>query len=1131
MADCRNYPTARRKQPFDKSEAADLRARIRQEAKFNRQLSQSPMYQTQRMTRAALKLRVQEEWLQMTGDLTRLSSRNLTNVNDFLSSLFGIKNWGGLSTDAYSVAGQIRKSIVRSQKIAANQIMYAGRMLAGRRLHDVNERLTQLLPNMSKARRADVLYDVLTVGMIPYRRSLQSQFRTAQKVAQTATDIAAQRKFTQFTQDMDLLGIRGRDLDEILVLAKEVSNSFENMAIAASAQGVSVGRIDDLGYLPAVLTDDAQMRIKSGQPEGLLNIPTGSELTLSTIHNIGRKTYTYTPNDSVYASKILGITEHELNDLLLDPLEWIEFLRRNVTEDQLDTLVDAGIMGKLPMSGREVFDYMRNEYKLPYNELNELYITDINVLMSRYTESLMRSVNSTSLLNTLLTVKAYDAGWTASADMVKQGGDYAAFVPISDSFQTLAKASQMSVQQLASNIGIDPALVERLSNTYVHPQVARQWRSILAVSVNPSAMASFGGQVLALARLNNKMVLSNTQFVARQAYATLRNNTAAGGSVLTLPQATRQFNDVLNHGIRPGIFSEEKVFMRDGVAISERQLFEYFIKEEGASSVPGMVSDTVVARPADINKLDLLVPRNIRQLLTNPLAVRRAFAELMDYTMAHGDVVNGRSVAASERLGRFTQYAVTQFKNMINDNYTPYATYAIAVEGAAKWNVYRTITAKVDPKHEIMDSIQQVATAGQITRYDKSADVSRHISEYFVDPFDTGRVNAFVSHYIRPFATFAMANPPMQLRHAMRHPHLYLAGVRLHSMVNEGVQGDEKNNQYTIPGWIQEGKPWHIGRAPNGDPYMLLPGNFDGGTDAFVFFNELTEDVRRLAFGHTVGTPEERNAVNRGENTQQFISEMASMLQAPWKIAIEQITGSEFFSGRSIELKTLDEQRTLLGFRVNARLAHVIENFLPAIRMLDSLNPGGIFGTAPERDAFGNLIKPGELAYGGLGAERRRPDEFAAGTSTDSQVLRFLRIAGLNIRQLNYDKQYYRSYADIERTATAMAADINKARKSLREDVAGLNGTVDRAELARRLQVYQDQVSVLTRVYIDIARLNRWGQQRGLPPAEALEQLREMKINLQSLPVPEIQAAESQMAIDRLREDSLFVENLLEQMK
>jgi hypothetical protein len=1131
MATCRNYPTARRKQPFDESEAADLRARIKQEERFNRQLAQSPLYQNLRTTRANLQQSVQNEWLQMTGDLTRLSTRNLTSVNDFLASMFGIKNWAGLSTDAYSVAGQIRSSIVKSQKVAANQIMYAGRMLAGRRLANVTNKLEQLLPTLTKERRAEVLYDTLTVGMIPRRRSLQSQFRSAQKLPQTAADVEAAKAFTKYEQEMSAVGISGRDLDEVLTLARDVSNSFEHMAIAASAQGVEVGRLDDLGYLPAVLTDDAALRVKAADGKQLLDVKLGNELTLATLHNVSRKTSKYVPEDSALASRLLGISETELNDLLLDPQEWVQFLRANVTTDQLDLMVDSGVLGKLPMASREVFDYMRTEYKLPYDELNQLYVTDVNVLMSRYSESLMRSVNSTSLINTLLTPKAFDAGWVVTREMAEQGGDYANFVPISNSFADLAQASKMSIQQLAANIGVDAAMVERLSSTYVHPQVARQWRSILAVSVNPSAMASFGSQVLALGRMVNKMVLTNVQFVARQAYQSVRVNTAAGGSVFTLPHATLQINSVLNDGITPGLFSDAKVFMRDGEAISERRLFEYFIKEEGASSVPGMVSERVVSRPADINKLDLLVPNNVRTLVqsvfTNPRSIARAFSNMLDYTMAHGDVLTGRKVSLGERVGRFSEYAINSFRNMVDDNYVPYATYAIAAETAAKWNVYRTVTAKVSREHEVLDSVQQLVSAGQVTRYDRGADVSRHLAEYFVDPFDTGRVNSFINHYVRPFSTYAMANPPMQLRHAMRHPHLYLAGERLHTMVNQPLLTDEGNNEYTIPGWISEQKPWYVGRAANGvDPIMLLPQNFDSGTDAFVFFNELGEDVRRLAFGEVVGTPEERNAVLSGANTQNFINEMASMLHAPWKVIIEQITGSEFFSGRSIELGALDKQRVLAGFRINARIAHFLENAFPAVRMFDSLNPLGVLGAKPERDAFGNLVNPGRLSI--RGTERQRTDEFAADTETDNAALRYLRLAGLNIRQLNYDKTYYRSYADLERTSTEMLADLNRAKKTLREDASGLNGVIDSQELKRRIDAYTAQSTLLTRLYIDTSRLRLWGEARGLPPAEALEQLRTLKLNLQSLPVPEVTAADSQMALDRLREDAVFVRGLLE---
>lgn len=1124
---CSRVPTGRAKREFDETELTELQARVKGEEYLRRKMRDSPMYKADITAKAAQRQSLQNEWQRLTGELVKLSPNQLPRVTDFLVSLFGIKNVAGFIPDAYSLAGKVRGSIVRSQKVAQNLILYQGRMLSAMKINRVNELVSNVIKDKQLAAR--LLDEVLTVGQIPVNRSLYSEFKRSLGNAKSMTDIAAEKRFAEFEDLMRSNGFTQSQIDELVREGRDVALAFDHMAIAARSQGVNVGEFDDLGYLPREFTAEAKLRIADQQPQDLLENSLVNEVNLATKHAISRSTWQYVPEDTDFAAQLLGISPTQLNDLLLDGNEWIRFLQDNVSTQQLDLLVDSGVFGKLPMSNAQVFDYMKAQYNLPYEHLNELVITDVNVLMSKYAESLMHSVGGSNLLTVLVSPAAHDAGWTVSRETVESNADYANFVPIGRSFEDVAKQQNVTIDQLARLLGVDTNLLAKLPNTYVHPIVARQWRAIMAVSMNPVNMHSFGSMVLSAARFNNKLVLANVQYPLRNAYSNVINNAAAGGHTAMLPHAMEQTRQALNNGIASGAFDNTvKAFDFDGALRTEQEMYELYLKLEGASAVPGTVSMRVAARPADVNVGGLVVPGGaaVWRAISNPANMRRSFSYMLDYVFAHGNPVNGRKISASERIGRFTNYAMSQIKELADEAYTPYAVYAMISESAAKWNVFRTLATKSDARHELIDSVAQVVQSGQRRRFNNSIDMQRHLAEYFPDPFDVGRATAFINHYVRPFATFAMANPMFQFRHAMRHPHLYLASQRLHAMVNKPLLEDDQNNEYTIPGWIQEGLPWFIGRSPDGDPYVLLPQNFDGGTDAFSFFNELGEDVQRLVLGRTdVGTPEERLSAIRGDAVKDAISEQAAMLHTPWRVMIEQITGRAFFSGREIETSSLDAQRTLAGVPLSGRWAHFFENVAPQLRMLDSLNLFSAFGRAPERNATGGITNPGQLSW--FGTERQRSDEFIDGSDSSSWALRAARIAGFNIRELNYDKQYYRTMRDMNRTVRELDSALTRTREDLRARQGGLEGAYSLDEQRRRIAEFQRQLDLSTKLHIDISRVNAWGEARGLPPDEALEKLRELQINIQTLPVPEIEDAIGRSAAQRFRDDQQFILELL----
>jgi hypothetical protein len=74
-------------------------------------------------------------------------------------------------------------------------------------------------------------------------------------------------------------------------------------------------------------------------------------------------------------AQLLGISQADLHGLIANPGDFAQYLSKRTTTAQLDKLVDAGIMDKIPMLTGEVNEYMARKYGLPLGT-TDLFIAD-----------------------------------------------------------------------------------------------------------------------------------------------------------------------------------------------------------------------------------------------------------------------------------------------------------------------------------------------------------------------------------------------------------------------------------------------------------------------------------------------------------------------------------------------------------------------------------------------------------------------------------------------------------------------------------------------------------------------------------------------------------------------------------
>jgi hypothetical protein len=1105
---CPRLPNDRQKKPFDKDERSAITLRAKNWTAMMRKAINDPRYDPN-VRLMAEKALAEMEWQRGLSRLVRLSPDQRVGLRDLWASLFGQKNKQlGLNPSLdFSITGEVRENILDTRRTIEGMVSLAGRIESLDALTRFQNKFEAL------ARRLRIPEDVLdtlidetlTTGQIPRVQSLAVAYRSKALGNQTLVDVFQRTRYSRYLEMMRDHGIEQYDIDTLLNMATDVSMAFDRVASLARAVGVNLGNQSDIGYFSRQITSDFRLRLADLDHQDLIDRLQGDAIRLNSVHEKSRSTNHYIPADDVFVGEILGIDPRQIRDMLEDPLVWREYVHSNLTVEQLDMLIDAGVMQKLPMSSTEVFEYYVRQYDLPYEHLNEMFVTDPRQVLYQYTTNLMQSAGNSAIIQRMTSDEAFAQGWAITRETFNSSKDYANFVPLGRELERWASRSSMSQEHVMESLGLTGNTVQRMNNIYVHPIVAKQYVSMMAVSTSPAALNNIAGQLQYAGRWMTRRVLTSVPFVFRNILQGATTAVAAGGSMFAQMPSIIDMSRVFTHGLE-SLDNTRAVFMIDGVPTTKREAMRRFLQYQGHNVAPSSVAERFSGemRPREI----------LHNLLNTPKAFYRGMSHLWTYTVAHGDPVNGRYIPFHERMWRPGKKAASMLNGFLEDAFQPFAAAANFFDVAYKWSAFQTIIEKNARGGfaDIFDGLQQILGSMQFKRFSSFKEAMRHIDQYFVNPYDSGQAAAFFNNYFAPFRTWAMANPPMQFRHMMRNPYLYLSYWRLRSLLNHPLAEDERLRRGSVPGWIQEGLPMFVAYDENGHPVVLLPSNFDGVSDAFEFVNSAGRTVNRL-FGGNAGTLEQQLEGARGETLQRFFENLLS--QSHWyiKVPYEQVSGREVFTGRPISDEETRQRPTLWGVPVHPRVKHIIENVLPMVRAVDQWNPGGVFGVAPKRDHNGQIIDPGKLSI--FGTERTGRDPFLY-AEEQNVVMRTLKLLGLQLQTIDPYYTTSRTLQDYDRTLTHLEREINRTTRQLRETYLDESDGVRRdwGEWERRRAEVEEQIDVYVALRLDRIRMTAFAQELGVTEAEVLDQIRALRLNLTDAPDP---------TVDQIREGALRI--------
>ena len=1118
---CPIFSTDRKKREFDLSERSAITRKILEQQRLERAAMQAPRQVARDAMFNQVRQQAHSQWTRYLSDLTELSPDNLPRMLDKLVSDFGIHNRRlGLDPSLnYTVAGEVRENLLDAKRTIEGLITTAGRISVLEKLQPFVDSFRQQTRQLHIPRRqaSELLDDLLTVGQIPSTQSATVYYRHQILGRQSLVDTLQRRRYQDFVSRMQTAGFSKDQIDTFVQQASVVANSFDEIATYARAVGVDIGNIEDIGFFSRQVTKRLQQRLDDIASEELLSELNFGNTTLSSVHNRSRTTFHYIPEDLAFVSDILGVGTREIQDMLDDPIVWRTYLHNNVSADQLNMLVDAGILQKLPMSSREVLDYFRRQFDLPF-QLSDAFILDPIENIKHYTNSLQRAAGSSAVLRRMIEGDAFKQGWAISErvwlDNGGRNGQFGRFVPLGDGLDRWVRQARVeNITNLEAAMGLQQGYLDSLRNVYVHPIVADQYHSLMEISLSPSLMGQTSNIILNAAKMIQatstrllRSVLATPQYVFR----TVMQNTvayhASGGNLAYVPRAFLDLQRLISRGL--DVFDNNtKRFLLDGQELTYRELFESFLVNRGHNVAPG-TNLTRLNLPTGNN----FNPRNMWEAMMGTTdSVTRAMNDMLAYTMAHGDPVDGRKISMLERVGRFGRAAATGADRLLDESFAPFAYWANYFDLMYKWSATLSMARRIDGT-EVASRIGQFATSQQFRVFDTTRDLYRHLDEYFVDVYKSGAVTNAVNQYIFPFATWAMANPPMQFRHMFRNPHLYLNYHRLRSFINEPLTEDDDFNDSNVPTWVLEGSPLYLTNDENNNPVVILTDNYDAIGDTFSFVNGVGNTVNRLFGGEAVFDEQRRDdASDSTAIGRELILDILSRAHLPWKVLVEQVTGRDSFTGREFLTDEGELSPTYLGLRLPARTIYLL-NKIPPLEFLDAANPGGVFGIPARRGLNGEVIDIGSLSV--FGNERTRIRSRDYDVLDQNFALQLFRSAGLQIRTIDFEREALNTLDDIERTANQLERSINDIRREIALiDVDST--TISQSERDRLLQVRDERIHVWWSLRYDHARVLAWALDRGVTPRDALRELDSLRLEVRQLPDP------NQETIDQLLIEAL----------
>jgi hypothetical protein len=759
--------------------------------------------------------------------------------------------------------------------------------------------------------------------------------------------------------------------------------------------------------------------------------------------------------------KNLGQTVVDLHNLADDGLAFTEHIHKTLSGQQLDELVDAGILHKVEMTTREVAQYMAKQYDLPYQKAIGMFNYSIPERVEKYTDTLRRSAGEASLVKNIVT-SGVDAGWAVPAALMNSI-EHKGFVPLSGTD--------------FSKFGIAEDVTKQWGGMYVHPTVKAQLGAYLDLATNPGKLSQFANAWSYVLRNFNLATLtaSGVPFLARNVIGGTINFMAGGGNMARIIPGIHEYATVIGKGGLEALDNVNKIVNWPGTGelITKQEAFRRMFIKRG--------TDYVSAESG--NKLGLnRVQGGVGRVLQYgkealPItALPNAIKQQMEYLKDMGPQGWGLKEAAGLGAKQFDDYVRTTF--------APIAYGNAVVDGGLKWAWVMTHLVTTDGLGNL-DEAGKVLAGGKV--FKDSLDMFDQMDQFFVNSYTTGTVQKTLSKYVVPFGSFAMSSTPMSIRHAIRNPNQFMAYSRMMRMNHRENMRDPDIREAGFSEFEMAAMPMTLFKdyKNTGQVLTLFPTNVDMYQGSLAYVGKQVQRVQRLTSeGGFIGDGnKDRSQLRDPYNLRQFVSDNLKDNQNPVVAMVSELLSGKDSLGRPIDKNTKTE---VAGVSINPSVFWLLTK-LPGFNTINTPLSGRGAITGPD-GTIQAPAAPGLFGTPQREATRTEEAKYRASQFMGTEAYGVIKnLIGLDVRTIDLAEGRQHTLSDVRQTISVLQKKQNE-----------LKTATPSPETDKQRELVANQILQLK---VDEYRVSEWMKKNNVPDPKALKKLNKDGITVRSLPI------------------------------
>jgi len=746
--------------------------------------------------------------------------------------------------------------------------------------------------------------------------------------------------------------------------------------------------------------------------------------------------------------ELKGIKQYDTINQLLDEGNdaVLSHVFNNIfSPDELDFMLETGLLSKIPLDSGKVHEHLYKHYKLPFDDLNDIFVTDPVRASQAYRDT----------LETITTEQSRMFGFIRGAQE-KFGipKDVAISDPEYKEFVGLGKAIP---DRLKRRLGSDVS--DMLNNVYVHPRIAKVNYADMLLASDPIRLGLVGQTLGFIRKLSSGVMLGTTQWLGKQVIG----NSAYLESMGIHPhnylsnvsrKAWHDSRNVINGTINN--FSESLSKVKEyGKGYSEFDLWK-------ALERAGLIDTSTMF--GNVNKTSKIDLNSVRR------TVRQYQWMKENYPDNVGEFIGEKVISGANAVVDNTLFKGLSYGNELTDNM---AKLTMLEQVMSKKRFTRIFD------NDFLDSLPYHADIEDALDY-----VRKHSFMFDDLPNDNAAYKAASS--VLPFLSWRIKSAQQTVRYVVENPQKFAAFLKLTSNYQDTLKED-----YPVE-FAGTESPW-----TNQNSITLpirIDKEFTGTGQAQWYANPLVTVIPQLGSIEEVNMflddlgmfqsgkrPSNRNENPHKEKTpllrRLFNSETSPILKG----LATAFTGIDEYDREYQTLANSSKKRDLFGIEVSNQSYYWITTALPALKSLNkSFSYTGLAAEAPEFDITTGKWTQGKKSW--LGGETDYESR-AQQESVFGNLAGLAELIGANPHPINvYWNMGYRSRKEIE----YMLRDTQKTIRGLHKKISLAS---DAEEAAKIKQNALDLITYDVMLRTELGIIVRFAEKNNIPYHKAVDRI------------------------------------------